>query len=550
MAKNVTCPACFTKMRSVGHDLVCPTCGYKYCEGHAPYTYDDHDHNDYKSYNQKTSYGTGYANSGTSTQSASQSSYAANTGSGVQNASRSSYANSGSGTQSASRNSYANSGSGTQSASRSSYANSGLGTQSVSQGSYAAQRNQNLSARPSRKPPKNTAVKVIFFIIFLYFINILIGFSIFRGFLNDSSDDSSFPEASTSLDTGNKGNNKGTSGTKTASELLDSYKKNKEPQTLVQDLLVYLFEKDLDQITLADCSQIIGLNLYPNENGDLAVDLLWDDGSEDSFQSTYQTCDLSELKLFTSLEEFYADTMTNIFFAPGDLDGLTNLVYLECSNTPAELAKIIDPLQLQALMLSSQETFFDVAGIDAYQNLYYLDVFADGLRNAEGIGKISNLSFLRVDVIGHPTSWDFLESLENLRTLQIYSPYLSDLTFLRGMQNLTSLTVSGAKHLFDVSPITNCPNLTVLSLSDDNFIQDFSPIGKLTGLESLYLYSCDLQDISWIGTLQKLQYLIIPDNNVKDLSPLNDLPNLEGVYCSGNPITNGGGLQNLSLIMD
>jgi len=55
MAK-VTCPVCFTRMNEVGHDLVCPVCGYKYCEKKDPYTYDDHNHNEYRSYNRKTSY--------------------------------------------------------------------------------------------------------------------------------------------------------------------------------------------------------------------------------------------------------------------------------------------------------------------------------------------------------------------------------------------------------------------------------------------------------------------------------------------------------------
>ena len=55
MAKT-TCPVCFTKMNQVGHDLVCPECGYKYCEGRTPYTYDDHNHNQYETYNHKTTY--------------------------------------------------------------------------------------------------------------------------------------------------------------------------------------------------------------------------------------------------------------------------------------------------------------------------------------------------------------------------------------------------------------------------------------------------------------------------------------------------------------
>ena len=61
------CPVCFTKMNAVGHDLVCPECGYKYCAKQEAYTYDGHDHNQYRSYNQKTSYSGNYTTTTAST---------------------------------------------------------------------------------------------------------------------------------------------------------------------------------------------------------------------------------------------------------------------------------------------------------------------------------------------------------------------------------------------------------------------------------------------------------------------------------------------------
>ena len=63
MGSVTKCPVCFTKMNSVGHDLVCPECGYKYCEKKEAYTYDDHNHNAYQSYNQKSSYTGNYSTS-------------------------------------------------------------------------------------------------------------------------------------------------------------------------------------------------------------------------------------------------------------------------------------------------------------------------------------------------------------------------------------------------------------------------------------------------------------------------------------------------------
>jgi len=56
MSQMNTCPVCFTKMHYVNKDLVCPECGYKYCAERIAYTYDDHNHNQYTSYNKKVSY--------------------------------------------------------------------------------------------------------------------------------------------------------------------------------------------------------------------------------------------------------------------------------------------------------------------------------------------------------------------------------------------------------------------------------------------------------------------------------------------------------------
>ena len=43
-----------TKMQPRGRDLVCPECGYKYCESHKPYVYDDHNHSQYQTYTRQT----------------------------------------------------------------------------------------------------------------------------------------------------------------------------------------------------------------------------------------------------------------------------------------------------------------------------------------------------------------------------------------------------------------------------------------------------------------------------------------------------------------
>lgn len=140
MAQKITCPVCFTKMNAVGHDLVCPTCGYKYCEGKKPYSYDDHNHNNYESYSQKTTYRAGYASSQGNAAISSQGNYQGTTP--------------------------------VRSSSQPAHTSAGT--------SHARTGN---SAYPQQRPKKNPLGKFIFFIIFFYIIiNVIIAFIGSMGF--------------------------------------------------------------------------------------------------------------------------------------------------------------------------------------------------------------------------------------------------------------------------------------------------------------------------------------------------------------------------------
>ena len=204
MAK-VTCPVCFTRMNEVGHDLVCPVCGYKYCEKKDPYTYDDHNHNEYRSYNRKTSYTGGnygagqgaysqtargnysqtgvnaqgtYSQAGASTQStysqAAQGSYsrtgqgASQAGSGVQRqAAQGSYSRTGQGAS--------QTGSGVQrQAAQGSYAQSGVASQRQAAASGSVTGNSTVQSRSTSQnggtSPQSAVRKVIITIVVIYFI--------------------------------------------------------------------------------------------------------------------------------------------------------------------------------------------------------------------------------------------------------------------------------------------------------------------------------------------------------------------------------------------
>lgn len=180
MAK-VTCPVCFTRMNEVGHDLVCPVCGYKYCEKKDPYTYDDHNHNEYRSYNQKTSYTGGNYGAGQGAYSQTAQGNYSQAGANAQGT----YSQAGASTQStysqAAQGSYSRTGQGAsqagsgvqRQAAQSSYSQSGVASQrqaaaSAASGSSASQSRS--TSQNSGTSPQSAVRKVIITIVVIYFI--------------------------------------------------------------------------------------------------------------------------------------------------------------------------------------------------------------------------------------------------------------------------------------------------------------------------------------------------------------------------------------------
>ena len=181
MAK-VTCPVCFTRMNEVGHDLVCPVCGYKYCEKKDPYTYDDHNHNEYRSYNRKTSYTGGNYGAGQGAYSQTAQGNYSQTGVNAQGT----YSQAGASTQStysqAAQGSYSRTGQGAsqagsgvqRQAAQGSYAQSGVVAQRQAAASGSVTGNSTVQSRSTSQnggtSPQSAVRKVIITIVVIYFI--------------------------------------------------------------------------------------------------------------------------------------------------------------------------------------------------------------------------------------------------------------------------------------------------------------------------------------------------------------------------------------------
>ena len=485
MAQKITCPVCFTKMNSVGHDLVCPSCGYKYCEGRQPYTYDDHNHNQYESYSQKTT----YASSAQSNPAYGRPSSAPGT--------------------------------------------SPITPSAQSQSTVRTESQATLEAK--RKSAKKIIVTVIAIYLLLACVPVLFGGIYFILSKNESKSGFAIE----------------TEYEEEEEEAILIYAADAKPENFVQDFLRQAFQKELGEITTADCNQITGLELstvgsdvwvryYVNVSGEIQERYLF---------SEFTNIDFSELNLCENLESLTITSDLKVTPNPGDLKTLKKLHTVSCSFAPAYLVEAMDPSVLEALYLSPDEASYDLSGIKEFQNLEILSVTADKVTHADEIGALANLMQLDFHLSSDASDLSFLESLGTLQYLFLAAPDLDTLSFVSGMPNLQWLEVTCAPNLTDISPLENCTHLKALDLSCDDGITDFSPICSLKELQNLYLFGCGIDNVQWISQIKSLRCLWLQNNNLTDLSPLAELPKLEELYCFGNEITNYGNL-DLSIIQE
>jgi hypothetical protein len=200
--------------------------------------------------------------------------------------------------------------------------------------------------------------------------------------------------------------------------------------------------------------------------------------------------------------------------------------------------------------------------------------------------QLPDLEYLAYEVDPGYGKLDFLRSLPRLANLQIFrDPLLSDLSpllaseslthlalgnvgdvdfaVLPDLPNLKRLTVSGAGGR-DLTPLRSCGSLEALALDELDIhalpgclpaqplrslafrscpgLKDLQPLdsfGQLAKLEELYLFRCDVHDISGIGNrFPVLSHLSLAGNpGITDCAGLGSLRNLAGLALSETSIT-------------
>lgn len=132
---------------------------------------------------------------------------------------------------------------------------------------------------------------------------------------------------------------------------------------------------------------------------------------------------------------------------------------------------------------------------------------------------------------------EILNTLPNLRHLDLSGTNIADLSSLRGLVRLTSLNLHACHALGDVSALKGLTSLTTVDLGECPKLRDIRAIEALVEVTTLRLRDCDrLTDLTPLSSLRNLTLLDLRDcERVSDLTPLGNLPHLVRLDVSACP---------------
>ncbi|MFW9876510.1 MAG: leucine-rich repeat domain-containing protein [Candidatus Thorarchaeota archaeon] len=130
--------------------------------------------------------------------------------------------------------------------------------------------------------------------------------------------------------------------------------------------------------------------------------------------------------------------------------------------------------------------------------------------------------------------------------LNLHLKGIEDLSKVKGLENLPSLTSLGLGHNFirEIKGLEKVPNLIGLGLPG-NSITELKGLENLINLTELYLKDNNIQEIKELDNLINLEILDLHSNNIRKIKGLENLVNLKELCLYSNQITEIKGLDNL-----
>jgi len=179
--------------------------------------------------------------------------------------------------------------------------------------------------------------------------------------------------------------------------------------------------------------------------------------------------------------------------------------------------------------------------------------FNDDSIDMNGIECLTALTFLDFRDRGGGQPLSLLALLPNLRTIDFTDGYLSDLTGLGSVTQLTSLELgqNGITDFSELATLTNLENLSLYGNGDfNNTPLSIAAVASLTKLKRLDLGSLHIADVTPLASLSQLEELSISGTQLTALPDLSAHPELTRLNVSGNAIANLTPLGSLTKLVE
>ncbi len=157
----------------------------------------------------------------------------------------------------------------------------------------------------------------------------------------------------------------------------------------------------------------------------------------------------------------------------------------------------------------------------------YLEKHAYGDLNLDGLDKLHAIYY-----DGYISDIENTISPEQITELGLYDVHFSA-DGMSAFSNVESLYLDSTM-LSDVSGISELPNLKRLTIMNGDYIDDLSALYQATQLESLYIESSALRDVRFLTEFDNLKELTIIGSKVLDFTPLAECTGLETLYLLEN----------------
>ena len=194
-----------------------------------------------------------------------------------------------------------------------------------------------------------------------------------------------------------------------------------------------------------------------------------------------------------------------------------------------------DLINLSCIISSTNYPMQSFNKLNQLKSLQIFHTFLTNIIILENLTKLNALDLSGCSLLSDITP---LEKLIQLNSLNLsYCDSLSNITPLANLTQLNSLSLSNCKSLSNITPLANLTQLNSLSLSNCKSLSDITALEHFTQLNSLKLSGCySLSDITPLGKLEQLTSLDLSYcDSLTDITPLKSFSKLNSLnlsYCN------------------